>query len=54
MKANNQRIGCQVTSCRFNRNNVSCGLDEIQVLPCQNCGTGQAAGESMCGSYEVK
>ena len=51
----NQKINCTVESCKFNNEQRQlCQLQAIVVEPCQNCGNGNAADESMCGSYEEK
>jgi hypothetical protein len=52
-KSGNQTIGCEVTSCRFNRQGCECNLDRIQIKPCCDCHTGDKH-ESLCGSYVAK
>ena len=46
-----QSIECSVVSCKFHQKG-RCGLDRIQVEPTPMAYTGEAADESMCGSYE--
>lgn len=53
-KRNGQTIGCNVTSCRFNKRGCVCELESITVEPCCDCHSGDPADESMCGSYEFK
>lgn len=51
----NQRIKCNVTSCKFNNESAKmCNLEEILVSYCIGCGNGKAEDESMCDSYECK
>ena len=51
-KMPNNHIRCRVQSCEYHCENCDyCSLSSIQVEPCQDCHTGNAAGESMCGSY---
>ena len=48
-------IRCRVSSCTYHCGDRDyCSLHSIQVEPCQNCGSGQACDESMCGSYRHK
>lgn len=42
-KANNQSIGCRVTSCAHNQSGCGCGLERIEVEPMCGCHTGNAA-----------
>lgn len=50
-----QKINCTVCSCRYhNQGQNLCELQQIQVQACQNCSTGLAQDESMCGSYQAK
>ena len=50
-----QKINCTVKSCVYNNDNEdACSLKQILVAPCQNCSTGKASDESMCGSYEAR
>ena len=52
---NNQKINCSVCSCRFHNGTKNlCELEQIKVLPCENCSTGNPKDESMCGSYQIK
>lgn len=47
-----QKINCQVQSCIYQDGETKrCILQEIQVMPTQDCNT-KKADESMCGSYE--
>lgn len=46
-----QSIGCEVTSCRYNKHGAQCALSEICVRPARNTETGRE-NESLCGSYE--
>ena len=45
-----QTIGCEVTSCRHNRQGCGCELSRIEVKPACNCHSGRED-ESLCGSY---
>lgn len=55
MEDNNQKINCTVESCKYNNCNYNlCELQQIEVKACQNCSTGKAEDESMCGSYRSK
>jgi len=47
-----QSIGCSVVSCKFHDQKGRCSLDSIQVEPTPMAYTGEAADESMCGSYK--
>lgn len=47
----NQKICCNVTSCKYNNLENRCELTEIQVSPTKDCNT-KNADESMCVSYE--
>ena len=48
----NQKIHCNVESCKYNDYNQNkCTLTAIQVTPKQNCKS-KKADESMCSSYE--
>lgn len=51
----NQRIRCNVSSCKYN-NEISelCELEEIKVAACKGCNNGKAEDESMCDSYRNK
>ena len=51
MEWNDQSIGCEVTSCRFNERGHRCALKKICVKPACGCETGRE-NESLCGSYE--
>jgi len=51
----NQRIKCNVASCKFNNETAKmCELEEILVSYCPDCDNGEAKDESMCDSYECK
>lgn len=51
----NQRIYCNVNSCKFNdKNKEVCELEEIRVCACLGCNTSKAKEESMCDSYVSK
>ncbi len=47
-----QCIECSVVSCKFHDQQGRCSLDRIQVEPTPMAYTGEAADESMCGSYK--
>lgn len=47
----NEKICCNVTSCKYNNLENRCELTEIQVSPTKDCDT-KNADESMCVSYE--
>ena len=51
MERNDQQIGCEVTSCRFNEHCAHCALRSICVRPAPGCTSGRE-NESLCGSYE--
>ena len=52
-KEANTDIRCSVESCGHHCGEQNfCSLRSIRVEQCQNCGTGVAADESMCGSYK--
>lgn len=54
-KQANTCIRCRVDSCSYHCDSENyCSLSAIQVDPCANCHTGEAAGESMCASYKQK
>ncbi|NLD58571.1 MAG: DUF1540 domain-containing protein [Clostridiales bacterium] len=54
-KEPNTDIRCRVESCSFHCGDRDyCSLSSIQVEPCQDCHSGKAADESMCGSYRKK
>lgn len=53
-KTGRQSIGCEVTSCRYNSHGSECDLHSIMIRPCQNCCSGRAEDETLCGSYEAK
>ena len=54
-KEPNTGIRCHVSSCSYHCGDCDyCSLHAIQVEPCQNGGTGNAADESMCASYRCK
>lgn len=54
-KKPNIDISCRVTSCAFHCGDSEyCSLSAIHVEPCPDCCTGNASGESMCGSYRCK
>lgn len=48
-----QTIGCEVTSCRFNKRGAECSLNSITVRPTCNCNSGEE-NESLCASYAHK
>lgn len=48
---NNQKINCTVTTCKYNKNNQICSLEQIMVTPKANCSS-KNPDESMCSSYE--
>lgn len=50
MEQKEQKIGCEVTSCRFNQQGARCALSSICVRPAYDCATGRE-NESLCGSY---
>ena len=50
----NQKIGCNVTSCAYNKRGCDCGLSAIQVEPCPQGHSGKAMDESMCANYRSK
>ena len=51
----NQKINCAVTSCKYNdTKEQTCELQAIVVKPCEQCNTGNAEDESMCGNYQYK
>ena len=52
-KNGNQTIGCEVTSCRFNKQGAACDLEKIEVKPSCDCHSGEC-NESLCGSYIAK
>lgn len=47
-----QSIECSVVSCKFHDKEGRCSLSSIQVEPTPMAYTGEAADESMCGSYK--
>ncbi|MDO4572366.1 MAG: DUF1540 domain-containing protein [Clostridia bacterium] len=49
----NQSIGCEVTSCRFNKQGCKCDLEHIEVKPSCDCHSGEC-NEANCGSYVAK
>ncbi len=49
-----QCIDCSVVSCRHHDEKGHCKLERIQVEPTPMAYTGEAADESMCGSYTCK
>lgn len=50
----NQKIYCDVNSCKYNdSDDRCCTLNEIIVTPTKDCNTKQAD-ESKCSSYEYK
>ena len=51
MEHSDQRIGCEVKSCRFNEQGNHCALKSICVRPAYDCATGRE-NESLGGSYE--
>ena len=54
-KQANMSIRCRVDSCSYHCDSENyCSLNAIQVDPCQDCHTGNPAGESMCASYKQK
>ena len=51
----NPDIRCDVRSCRYHDAETGhCALEDIHVRACEQCGTGRAEDESMCGSYRTK
>ena len=51
----NPDIRCDVRSCRYHDAETGhCALEGIHVRACEQCGTGRAEDESMCGSYRTK
>lgn len=49
----NRKINCNVFSCKYNNTErKQCELEEIHVMPCEGCDSGNPEDESMCGSYE--
>lgn len=50
---NNQKINCTVTSCKYNKNQAECSLEQIIVTPIKNCNT-KKSNESKCNSYECE
>lgn len=51
-ESGHQSIECSVVSCKFHDKEGRCGLERIQVEPTPMAYTGEAADESMCGSYK--
>ena len=48
-------IRCDVDSCAYHCGEADyCSLSAIRVEPCKGYATGNAADESMCGSYSRK
>ena len=52
-KIGKQTIGCEVTSCRFNKQGCDCELNRIEIKPKCDCHSGDC-NESLCGSYSAK
>ncbi len=52
-KEGKQTIGCEVTSCRYNKQGCTCDLESIRVKPACDCHNG-ACDEANCGSYVAK
>lgn len=51
MEKNSQTIKCNVSSCKYNKDNYMCNLEEIKV-GCQ-CGCHPTSvKETVCDSYE--
>lgn len=50
----NECIGCEVTSCRYNGEGAHCELERIQIKPCRGCESGRPDEASFCGSYSEK
>jgi len=50
MKKKNQKIKCEVDSCKYNDSCKNCSLDEIKVS-C-NCGNPNCKDETICDSFE--
>ncbi len=51
-KKPNTSIHCRVSSCEYHCGNEEyCSLHAIRVEPCEDCASGAAKDESMCGSY---
>ena len=51
MERNDQQIGCEVESCRYNEQGKHCALMSICVRPAWGCSS-ERENESLCGSYE--
>ncbi|MBR0508161.1 MAG: DUF1540 domain-containing protein [Clostridia bacterium] len=51
MERNDQRIGCEVVSCRYNEQGKRCALKSICIRPTPDCESCRE-NESLCGSYE--
>ena len=49
-----QSIECSVVSCKYHDKEGGCSLDRIRVEPTPMAYTGEAADESMCGSYQTR
>ncbi|MGI6151710.1 MAG: DUF1540 domain-containing protein [Christensenellales bacterium] len=49
----NQRIGCRVQNCRYNERGATCGLDSIEVRPCDGC-SGKSPDDTLCASFKSK
>ena len=45
-------VYCRLESCKYHRVNNCCALSSIEIAPCQDCGSGESADETMCASYE--
>jgi len=48
-----QRIGCRVDTCRYNERGMTCGLESIEVKPCDGCG-GNSPEDTLCASFRKK
>ena len=53
-KTGHQCIHCSVASCKHHKEDNHCALESINVQPTPMAYTGEAADESMCGSYDCK
>lgn len=53
-KTGHQCIHCSVASCKHHNAENYCDLESINVEPTPMAYTGEAADESMCGSYACK
>ena len=51
MKKKNQNINCDVISCKHNKNNEKCDLDEIKISSDTDTST-EEKDETICDSFE--